>query len=184
MKATGGTGYTNPYYRLHADAALKAGKLIGFYHFAREASCAGSATAEADYFVKAVGPYVGKAILVLDWESGALLMGPSWAKKFLDRVYAKTGVRPLIYMSKSVTSNYNWSSVAKNYKLWVAQYPNYNKTGYLAKPWTDGNGYGAWSGPTIFQYTSSGRLSGYSGNLDLNKFYGTAGDWAKLAAKS
>lgn len=184
VKATGGTGYTNPYYRLHADAAQKAGKLIGFYHFAREASCSGSAIDEADYFVKAVSPYVGKAILVLDWEAGALLMGPSWAKKFLDRVYAKTGVRPLIYMSKSVTSSYNWSSVAKNYKLWVAQYPNYKKTGYQSKPWTDSNGYGAWSGPTIFQYASTGRLSGYSGNLDLNKFYGTAADWAKLAKKS
>lgn len=184
VKATGGTGYTNPYFRMHADATLKSGKLLGLYHFARELSSPGSATAEADHFVKTAAPYIGKAVLVLDWESNALVLGPSWAKKFLDRVYAKTGVRPLIYMSKSVTRNYDWDSVAASYKLWVAQYPNYNKTGYLSDPWTDSYGYGAWTGPVVFQYTSSGRISGYTGNLDLNKFYGTRSDWTKLAQSS
>lgn len=184
VKATGGKGYTNPFFRQMANATLKSGKLLGLYHFALDGSYQGTAVQEADHFVDAVGPYVGKAILVLDWETDALLLGPSWAKKFLDRVYEKTGVRPLIYMSKNPTREGNWSSVAKNHKLWVAQYPNYNATGYQSNPWTDSYGYGAWSAPTIFQYSSSGRLSGYSGYLDLDKFYGTRNDWAALAAKS
>lgn len=37
----------------------------------------------------------------------------------------KTGVTPGIYTSKSVCFAYDWSSVAKAYPLWVAQYPNY-----------------------------------------------------------
>ena len=186
VKATGGKGYTNPYYKLMANATLKAGKLLGLYHFARETSCPGTAVQEADYFVNAVGAYVGRAVLVLDWEGSALLMGTGWAKKFLDRVYAKTGVRPLIYMSKSYTRAYDWTKVAKNYQLWVAQYAfKYQKgTGYVLNPWTDTNDYGAWDRPTMFQYTSAGQLSGYSGGLDLNIFYGEADDWKVLAAKS
>ena len=184
VKATGGKGYTNPFFNAQAYATLKSGKLLGIYHFAREASCSGTAIQEADYFVKAVGDYVGRAVLVLDWEANALLLGPSWAEKFLNRVYEKTGVRPLIYMSKNPTREFDWSSVAKHYKLWVAQYLNYSRTGYQSRPWTDSYGYGAWSSPTIFQYSSSGLLSGYGGNLDLNIFYGNEAYWKKLASKS
>ena len=181
VKATGGTRYDNPYFAQMANATLKSGKLLGAYHFACEASCPGSAKVEADHFVKVVGPYVGRAVLVLDWEADALLRGTKWAKTFLDRVYSNTGVRPLIYMSKSPTNTSNWSSVAKDYKLWVAQYANMVKTGYQTNPWTDSTGYGAWKAPTIFQYSSTGRVSGYKGDLDLNVFYGKAADWKALA---
>ncbi|HAM16713.1 MAG TPA: hypothetical protein DCP91_12825 [Eggerthellaceae bacterium] len=184
VKATGGIGYTNPYFRSQADATLSSNKLLGLYHYARERGCSGSAVAEADYFCKAVAGYVGKAALVLDWEADALNLGPVWAKKFLDRVHERTGVRPLLYTSKSVTRYYDWTSVAANHKLWVAQYPNYDATGYQKEPWTDAYGYGAWSAPTIFQYTSSGRLPGYASNLDLNLFYGNRTDWRKLAQAS
>lgn len=44
----------------------------------------------------------------------------------------KTEVTPGIYTSKSVCFAYDWSSVAKAYPLWVAQYPNYEETGFLA----------------------------------------------------
>ena len=184
VKATGGTGYTNPFFNAQAYATLKSGKLLGIYHFAREVGSSGTAAKEADHFVAVAGDYVGRAVLVLDWEANALPLGPSWAKKFLDRVYAKTGVRPLIYMSKNPTREYDWSSVAKNYKLWVAQYLNYSRTGFQSSPWTDGYGYGAWSSPTIFQYSSTGLLGGYSGSLDLDIFYGNATYWKKLASKS
>jgi len=184
VKATGGKGYTNPYFQLQANATLKSGKLLGLYHFARERSCSGTAIQEADYFVKAAGPYIGRAVLVLDWEADALLLGPGWAKKFLDRVYKKTGVKPLIYMSKSRIHSYDWNAVAANYKLWVAQYPNYNKPGYQSDPWTDASSFGPWGTPTIFQYASTGRISGYGGDLDLNLFYGDSAAWKALAAKS
>lgn len=65
-------------------------------------------------------------------------LGPSWTKKWLDRARDKTGVTPGIYTSKSVLFSYDWSSVAKTYPLWVAQYPNYEETGFLSEPWTDG----------------------------------------------
>ena len=49
-----------------------------------------------------------------------------------------------------------------------------NQTGYQATPWNEG----AYS-CAIRQYSSAGRLSGYNGNLDLNKFYGDKNTWMK-----
>ena len=41
---------------------------------------------------------------------------------------------------------------------------------------------GEFSGKTpLFQYTSSGRLNGWTGNLDLDVFYGDSADWDILA---
>ena len=52
------------------------------------------------------------------------------------------------------------------------------------EPWTDAKGYGAWISPLIFQYTSTGRVEGYSGNLDLDIAYISKSVWdgyAKIA---
>lgn len=179
VKATEGVNYTNPDFSRAYTQAKEQNKLVGIYHYANGAG----ATAEADYFLSVVGDRVGDAILVLDWEQGgnSAFGNVSYAKQWLDHVYSKTGVRPLIYMSKSVTYGYDWSAVAPNHGLWVAQYANNNPTNYQSNPWTDTNGYGAWSSPVIFQYTSTGRLSGWSGNLDLNLAYMDATAWAKYA---
>ena len=72
--------------------------------------------------------------------------------------------------------------MAKTYPLWVAQYPNYEETGFLSEPWTDGWDFGAWNSPLIFQYTGTGRIPGYGGHLDLDLFYGTKDDWRRLCA--
>lgn len=186
VKATGATGYTNSYFKKWADATLASGKQLGLYHYARDASNPGSAVAEAKHFVKAIQPYVGKAVLVLDFEGDALEMGEpvKWAKKFMDTVYKKTGVKPLIYLSQSVTYRFDWSSVAKKYKLWVAQYLYRNfYTGYLVNP-GGGSDLGYWGSAQMYQYSSTGKVKGYSGYLDLNKFYGTVLTWKTLAQKS
>lgn len=181
-KATQGTSYINPDCDRAYQQAKAAGKCLGVYHYAS----GGGAIAEADFFLKNVQGYIGEAILVLDWEeyqNSAYDQGPAYAKQFLDRIYEKTGVRALVYMSKSVCNAYDWSAIAANHGLWVAQYANNNPTGYQSNPWTDSKGYGAWSGPAIFQYSSSGRLSGYNGNLDINIAYMDREGWNKYAGK-
>ena len=182
VKATGGAGYSNECFRRHADETLASGKPLGCYHYARDRGYEGSAEAEADHFIAAFKPYVGKAIPFLDWEADALNLGVAWAKTWLDRVKAKTGVTPGIYTSKSVLFSYDWAAVAKTYPLWVAQYPNYEETGFLSEPWTDGWDFGAWPSPLIFQYTGTGRIPGYGGHLDLDLFYGAKDDWRRLCA--
>ena len=179
VKATEGTNYTSETFTAQMDAAIKAGKKVGCYHYATGVN----AEKEAAHFLEVAKPYIGKAVLALDWESGgnSAVYKTSYAKTWLDYVKAKSGITPIIYMQESLAAGLDWSAVAKSYKLWGAQYPNYNTTDYKTKPWTSG-GWGAWGElPTIFQYTSSGRITGYSGNLDLDLFYGSALDWDKMA---
>ncbi|MHA5105304.1 GW dipeptide domain-containing protein [Oenococcus oeni] len=178
VKATQGTDYVNPAEASEVASTVAAGKKLGLYSYAET----GNAISEAEYFVSNIKSYLkDNPILILDWEGSALTQGPTWAKQWLDEVYNLTGIRPLIYMSKSVTSEYNWSSVAPNYGLWVAEYATTASTGYQSNPWTNNDDYGAWSTPTIFQYTDNGSLSGYGGALDLDLFYGDFEDWDRLA---
>lgn len=180
-KATEGVGYVDECCDKFYQSAKKAGKKLGVYHFARP-DLGNSAEDEADYFVKETLGYHKEAMLVLDWESGDLT-NVSWAKAWLDRVYSKTGVKPVIYMSASVMMSSDWSSVVKaDYGLWVASYGTNNGTAqetvfdrYPLKYWTF---YALW------QYTSKGRLNGYNGNLDLNYFSGDGAAWDKYAGGS
>lgn len=181
VKATESNWYVNECFADHAAQVVSAGKKLGCYHFARP----GDAVEQADYFLGVVKKYFNKAVFALDWEENAVALGPSWAKKWLDRVYKKTGVKPVIYMSKSVCNAYNWSAVSNaGYELWVAQYPNYNPTGYKKNPWTDDNPFGSWKNWTIFQYASTGQITGYNGDLDLDLFNGSGDDWLELASGS
>lgn len=182
LKATQGTSFVDKCCDKFYQEAKKLGKKLGVYHFADGKS---TGKQEADHFIKNVKGYIGEAILVLDWEADALDKGVSYAKEFLDRVYEKTGVRPLIYMSKSVCREYNWASVVNgNYGLWMAQYANKDATGYQEKPWTDKKGMGAFKSIAIHQYTSTGRIGNYPGNLDLDIAYMDEKAWDKYAKVS
>ena len=174
IKATEGVGYVDDQCDRLYQQAKKDGKLLGVYHFARP-DLNNSAVAEADWFVKVIRPYVREAILVLDWESG-YLGNVAWAKAFLDRVKEQTGIKALLYASRSPINSFDWSSVANaDYGLWVADYGA--NTGYEGnKPvvkW--------WPFYILWQYTSRGRVAGYNGNIDLNNFYGDAETWRKYA---
>lgn len=176
MKATQGTHYVSPDCDRQYQQAKKAGRCLGVYHYAE----GGDYKAEADYFLRNVKGYIGEAILCLDWEgtdnptfnSGK---DKAWIKNWCDYVTKQTGVKPMVYLSKSYLG---FVSGIGDYGLWVAQYADMNQTGYQATPWNEG----AYS-CAIRQYSSAGRLSGYSGNLDLNKFYGDRAAWNKYAGK-
>ena len=179
IKATQGTNYVNPDFERALKQALSLGKCVGVYHYASK----GGAKQEAEHFVNAARKAIGKAIFILDWEQGdnVNFRTPSYARVFLETVQTLTLRTPMIYMSKSVCRDMNWNSVAPTYPLWVAQYASYAITGYKSSPWTDKNGYGAWKSPTIFQYTSTGRLANWNGNLDLDIAYLTKEEWQKMA---
>lgn len=177
MKATEGTGFVDDCCDKFYQTAKKRGKCLGVYHYANGKSYKD----EADFFLKNIKGYIGEAVLVLDWESqGNSVFGASgekaWVKNWLDYVYSQTGVRPMLYIQKSAMSKFTGIG---DYGLWVAQYANNNVVnGYDSTPWNEGAYKCA-----MRQYTSHGRLSGYSGNLDFDKFYGDVIAWNKYAGK-
>ena len=176
VKATQGVNYISPEFANQISQAQSLGKLIGVYHYAG----GGGAIAEAEHFLNAVKDYIGKAILVLDWEGeqNPNFANPGYAKAWLEYVKQKTDVIPFIYMSKSVCRQYQWDA---SYPLWCAQYKNQQPTSYQSNPWTDTKGFGAWSECAILQYSSKGRLEGYNHNLDLDKAYINSAQWIAYA---
>ena len=184
VKATEGIGYVDKSCDGFFQKALSLGKKLGFYHFARP-TANNDPIREADFFYENCKGYFGKAIPILDWEAENK-QNVAYAKAWLDRVYQRSGVKPVIYMSESVANAYNWSSVANaDYGLWVAKYRdnnpdyNYNMANAGSRPrvkW--------WKFYCMWQWTSTGRLNGYSGNLDCNVFYGDGTTWDKYAGKS
>lgn len=174
-KATEGTYFVSSDCDRQYQQAKSTGKLLGVYHY----SDGGNVKAEADYFLKNVKNYIGEAILVLDWENqNNRSFGKTdraWVKQWCDYIYSKTGVKPLVYCSASVLPRLQGIG---DYGFWVAQYANNNTTGYQTKPWNEG-AYTC----VIRQYSSCGQLAGYSGRLDLDKFYGDKSAWMKYAGK-
>jgi len=82
---------------------------------------------------------------------------------WLERVESGLGVRPIIYTSQSM-----WERMTENselfseYPLWVAHY----NTDCPLVP-------GAWTTWTFHQYSSTGGIEGYAGDIDKNTFAGT-----------
>lgn len=193
-KATGGTGYVSPDFKRQVEQALAEGKCAGAYHFALDGFPVTTPEREAQHFLNVVEPYIGKVLLALDWEAKAVKLGAGWAKRWLDYVYDKTGIRALIYMSKGTAAAKEWSEVAKNYPLWVAQYaistdknyqPGYTPVrGYLSNPPGEKR-VGPWGeNIAIRQYTSMGYLDGYPRRLDLDLAYIDRAGWDKLCSKT
>ena len=58
-----------------------------------------------------------------------------------------------------------------SYPFWCAQYKLIPPKTYVDDPWTDTKGFGPWKDCAILQYSSKGRLTGYDGDLDLDKAY-------------
>ena len=177
VKATEGTNYVNPACNAQYASAKGAGKLLGLYHYAT----GGNAAAEANYFIDNIKNYVGQALLAIDWESGgnAAWGNMGYLRDLCKQVIARTGVRPLIYVQASAYAPVSQVARELNLGLWIAQYASMEPTGYQAHPWNEGS-YSC----AIRQYSSTGRLPGWGGNLDLNIAYMDKTAWLKYAAPS
>lgn len=180
VKATEGNNYVNPSLHKHVEQSLKSGKRVALYHFGQ----AGNPKSEGAHFLRIAKPYLGQVILVLDDEGATVTAGGStWAKEFLDYITEKTGTRPWLYTGLSDENRINWRSVSRDYKLWVAQY-NDMQPYYGYKPRELYGHLLNWNmrDLVMFQYSATGRLPGYNGDLDLDVFYGSKSDWLKQSS--
>lgn len=192
IKVSEGTGYTNPTWKTQANQTLAAGKKLGLYHFVREGI---DGAAQADYFLAQASSFVGKAILILDFENeknakGVTIsnvrntVGLTVAKAFLDRVLAKTAVRALIYTNTDFEQNLNFAAIVKaNYGLWIAQYSTLNAVNGF-KPRAYPYKLVHWNGLVMFQYSENTIVPGYGAGIDASIFYGDKATWDKYANPS
>lgn len=178
-KATEGVNIVHDTCDPWIQSAKKLGKKWGFYHFFNGAD----PVSQADYFVANCKNYFKEGMPALDYEMYGRV-GTDKAKTFLDRVYELTGVRCAVYTSRSVLTEEDWSEIAPNHPLWVAQYANNERTGYQESPWLPDGSFGAWDTVTLHQYTSNGRPGGYDGPLDLDIAYLTVDGWDRISNPS
>lgn len=173
-KATQGTNYVSPDCARQVEQLRSAGKLFGTYHYIS----GGNANGEAEYYIDNIKNWVGQGMLCLDWESNqnSEWENEEYLKQVAKRVIELTGIPPVIYVQASRRAEVAKVASELNCGLWIAQYANNNTTGYQDSPWNEG----AYS-CAMRQYSSAGRLDGYSGNLDLNKFYGDKAAWLAYA---
>jgi GH25 family lysozyme M1 (1,4-beta-N-acetylmuramidase)/LysM repeat protein len=166
VKATQGVAEVDPDYAPNIAALREVGEHRGSYHY----SDGGDAAAEAEFYVQHAGRQNGE-MQALDFE-GAVLENPDpvgWAAAWLAKVIELTGNRPLIYMSGSTVTRFDWARVvALNVGLWCAS-------------WGGTPDHGQWPFAIMWQRDDNGRLAGIGGNVDQDVFYGDASVWARYA---
>jgi GH25 family lysozyme M1 (1,4-beta-N-acetylmuramidase) len=173
IKSSEDTDFVDNKYATNKAGAKAAGLHVGAYHFAQPETKSGDAAAEADHFVASAGISRGDLLPVLDLEvanglNAAELQG--WTKSFLQRLYERTGVRAILYVSpafwKNNMANTNWFAENGYKVLWDAHWTTASEPSVPADNW-GGNGW------TFWQYSSEGTVPGISGRVDLNRYNGS-----------
>ena len=167
VKATQGTGYVNPFCDTDYQAAKKAGRLLGIYHYAGGSN----PEKEAEYFYKNVRNYIGEAVPAIDWEAyqNASWGNSNWTRRFVDKFHSLSGVWPLIYTGQASLAQV--ANCANDCGLWVAWYASMNWNSWTLP---DVNfSVSPWPTYTIWQFTG--------GDMDRNVVNTTKEGWLKLA---
>lgn len=141
--------------------ALENGIKVGVYFFSQAVSVE-EALAEADYVLSKIREYDVSFPVVFDWEniSGDTARTDNVSAKtltdcaiaFCDAVAAE-GYTPMIYFNQYISLVLYDLSRLGNYDFWLAEYNSVPNFYYHF---------------TMWQYTSSGRVDGISGNVDMN----------------
>lgn len=178
VKSSGGVSYVQDTCDPWVQWLCENKKPWGFYHFLDDDGKHSSGRREAEFWVKNTSSYFGKGIPCADYEATAATHGTAYLKEFLDTVYGLTGVKPLVYCSLSVVQSQNFSAIAEaGYQLWVAQYADMNPVyGFVEKPWQKGS-VSPFPRYVMHQYCGTGKLPGWNGALDFDKFYGGISEW-------
>lgn len=182
IKATEGYGFKDRCFNRFAVQLTELGKLIGCYHFARP-DLNGTIEAmqkEANWFVEAVeeAGLIGKAILVLDWETEPINR-PDLISAWIYRVVLLTGVTPLIYSSKSNLLLLSKSDIYNKVGKWVAVWPSINRLPVGVNP--DFTSYPWAINWEIWQYSCVGQYPKFAGNVDLDYANITPEEWLVIA---
>lgn len=158
---TAGSLNRDTMFDLNIHGASRAGLDVGVYIFSQAISVE-EAIEEADYLLEIIAPYEITGPVVFDWEvigtKNARTYGLDTetlcaaANAFCQRI-AEAGYTPMVYFNPYCGYvKYDLSEIM-DYDFWFAQYKNQPDFYYNFQIW---------------QYTSSGRVDGIQGNVDLD----------------
>lgn len=148
--------------------AYKAGKSIGIYHYS-QAITEAEAKKEAEFVLKIIKAYRSYISLPVffDFEWGGRLnstvaknLGKTGCGKLCDafcNVIKSAGYETGVYANLSTLNNYLPTDLYKRWAIWLAQYSSKNDFAHPVIAW---------------QYSSSGKVSGLPGRIDVNRYYG------------
>ena len=160
IKATEGVNYVDPSFITLYNKVKTTNKLYGFYHFMSEKT---DPSQQAIDFYNAIKDKSYILIPVLDIESNTLGRSKTQvtdrALQFLRKFKELSNIDCIVYTYTSFANSYLDKRLS-SYKCWIA---DYNKS-QTVKP-----NY-VWSNFVGHQYSGSGRISGYRGNIDLDNF--------------
>ena len=185
MRATiGNTASTprsvDPKYLEYLAEATANGLVVGAYHRANVGRAAEDATREANFFVHNAQIAAGDVLPVLDIEEThglSIAEMHDWVREWVQWVFARTGVKPLIYTSPHFwlanMGNTRWFA-DHGYPLWIAHW-GVSAPSVPADNW----GGGGWR---FWQWTSTGHVAGIAGNVDRDRFDGSSLGRGKIAS--
>ena len=185
MRATiGNTASTvrsvDPKYAEYLAGATANGLVVGAYHRANVGRAEDDAWNEANYFVNNAQIAAGDVLPVLDIEQThglSVAEMQEWVREWVQRVFARTGVKPMIYSSPNFwqtnMGNTPWFA-DHGYPLWIAHWG-------VSAPIVPAGNWGG-QGWTFWQWTSTGHVDGIASDVDRDRFKGTSLARGKIAS--
>lgn len=154
IKASEGTGFTDPNFADNWRNARATGRVRIAYHFARP-EYGNTPEAEAAYFLARLTDLQPGDLLALDLETGTGDLS-GWALAWLRAVEVAVGFKPLLYSYPDFIATRNLGTAAlAAYPLWYASY----RGSEPAAP-------GRWGGIAIWQNTDAAGNTGIPGTVD------------------
>lgn len=160
IRAGQGFSYEDAKFERNYEEAKKNGLKVGAYHYVT-ARNTDEAKLQAQFFVSLISKKQIDCRLAMDFESFGNLSRKEINKialEFIKEVERLSKKEVVVYSNTYDATNIFNKEVAE-YPLWVAQYG-------VSSPQDNGN----WNNWIGFQYSSTGRVSGIEGNVDLDRF--------------
>ena len=160
IRAGQGFSYKDAMFEKNYEEAKKNGLKIGVYHYVTARSVE-DAKLQAKFFVSLISNKKIDCKLAMDFETFGNLDNSEInevALAYLKELEELSKKEVIVY-SNTYSAKYKFNSKVAQYPLWVAQYG-------LNEPQDNGK-WKNWEG---FQYSSTGKVSGIKGNVDLDKF--------------
>lgn len=160
IRVSEGTGFVDPYFRQNYENAKANGLKVGFYHYVT-ARTEKEAKEEANFFVSNISGTYPDCRLAMDFEYfGNLSVNQvnEISISFLEEVENLSKKEVMIY-SDAYNARDVFGEELTKYPIWIAEYG-------VDRPEANGK-WQTWVG---FQYTSTGRVDGISGNVDRDYF--------------